>query len=114
MRNCLLSGPFFCIIEMEVAMDTIDKEKAQTNPSSVFDKPADVVATKELSPKEKTKVLQEWELDARLSDVATEEGMSKKKPAQPEGSVLRDVKKAQRKLGVEPIEDGGAPTKFTP
>jgi hypothetical protein len=114
MRNCLLGGPFFCIIEMEVAMDTIDKEKAQTNPSSVFDKPADVVATKELSPKEKTKVLQEWELDARLSDVATEEGMSKKKPAQPDGSVLRDVKKAQRKLGVEPIEDGGAPTKFTP
>lgn len=92
-------------------MDVIDKEKAQTNPSSVFDKPADVVATKELNSKEKAKVLQEWELDARLSDVATEEGMSKKKSEQ---SVLRDVKKAQQELGVEPIKDGGAPTKFTP
>jgi hypothetical protein len=99
---------------MEVAMDTVDKEKAQTNPSSVFDKPADVVATKELSSKEKAKVLQEWELDARLSDVAAEEGMSAKKSAQPEKSMLRDVKKAQRKLGVKPIEDRGAPTKFTP
>jgi len=95
-------------------MDTIDKEKAQTNPSSVFDKPADVVATEELSSKEKAKVLQEWELDARLSDVAAEEGMSAKKPAQPEKSMLRDVKKAQRKLGVKPIEGGVAPTKFTP
>lgn len=95
-------------------MGNIDKEKAQTNPSSVFDKPADVVATKELSSEEKTKVLQEWELDARLSDVAAEEGMSKKRPAQPEQSELREVKKAQRKLGVKPIEDGGAPTKFTP
>lgn len=92
-------------------MEAIDKEKAQTNPSSVFDKPADVVTAKELNAKEKAKVLQEWELDARLSDVATEEGMSKEEPEQ---SVLREVKKAQRKLGAKPIKDGGAPTKFTP
>lgn len=94
-------------------MDAIDKEKAKTNPSSVFNKPADVVTNKELSAKEKTKVLQEWELDARLSDVATEEGMSKKKPGQPE-SVLADVKKAQHELGAKPLKDAGAPTKFTP
>jgi len=93
-------------------MGVIDKEEAQTNPSSVFDKPADVVATKELNAEEKAKVLQEWELDARLSDVAAEEGMTKKKPEQQ--SVLRDIKKAQQELGVEPIKDGGAPTKFTP
>jgi len=92
-------------------MDAIDKEKAQTNPSSVFDKPADVVTTKALNSKEKAKVLQEWELDARLKDVATEEGMSKKKSEQ---SVLQDVKKAQQDLGVKPLEEGGAPTKFTP
>ena len=94
-------------------MDAIDKEKAKTNPSSVFTKPADVVTNKDLSAKEKTKVLQEWELDARLSDVATEEGMSKKKPGQPE-SVLADVKKAQNELGAKPLKDAGAPTKFTP
>jgi hypothetical protein len=91
-------------------MDTLDKDKAQTNPSSVFDKPADVVTNKELSSKEKTKVLQEWELDARLLEVAAEEGMNKKT----EASVLPEVKKAQQKLGVEPIKDEGAPTKFSP
>jgi hypothetical protein len=95
---------------MEVTMDTLDKDKAQTNPSTVFDKPADVVANKELSTKEKTKVLQEWELDARLLEVATEEGMNKKT----EPSVLPEVKKAQQKLSVEPIKDEGAPTKFSP
>ena len=45
-------------------MTDIDKDKAQTNPSSTFDKPADVVASKELTPGEKAKALQEWELDA--------------------------------------------------
>jgi hypothetical protein len=55
-------------------------------------------------------VLQEWELDARLLEVATEEGMNKKT----EPSVLPEVKKAQQKLSVEPIKDEGAPTKFSP
>ena len=89
-------------------MDVLDKDKAQTNPASVFDKPADVVVAKELTPKEKTKVLKEWELDARLLEVATEEGMNKKtKP-----SVLPEVKEAQRKLGAEPIAGDGSTTKF--
>jgi hypothetical protein len=39
--------------------------------------------------------------------------MSRKKPGQPE-SVLADVKKAQNELGVKPLKDAGAPTKFTP
>ena len=90
-------------------MDALDKEKAQTNPSSVFEKPADLVANKELSSEEKSKALQEWELDARLQEVATEEGMNKKtKP-----SVLPEVKKAQKQLDVEPMKDEGAPTKFS-
>jgi hypothetical protein len=88
-------------------MGALDKDKAQTNPGSVFEKPADVVANKELNPKEKTKALQEWELDARLQEVATEEGMNKKtKP-----SVLPEVKKAQKQLDVEPVKDE-SPTKF--
>ena len=89
-------------------MDTIDKDKAKTNPSSVFDKPADVVASTGLSAKEKTQVLQEWELDARLLEVATEEGMNNKT----EPSVLPEVKKAQKKLGAKSAKDDGAPTKF--
>ena len=90
-------------------MDALDKKKAQTNPSSVFKKPADLVANKELNSTEKSKALQEWELDARLQEVATEEGMNKKtKP-----SVLPEVKKAQKQLDVEPMKDEGAPTKFS-
>ena len=89
-------------------MNALDKDKAQTDPAGVFDKPADVVASKELSAKQKTKVLQEWELEARLLEVATEEGMNNKTAP----SVLPEIKKAQQKLGAEPIKDDGAPTKF--
>ena len=100
-------------------MADIDKEKAQTNPAAVFDKPADVAASKELQPGEKAKILQEWELDARLQEVAAEEGMARKPvepgAAKPAGkSLLPEIKKAQRELGAKPLPDEGAPTKFTP
>lgn len=103
-------------------MSEIDKEKAKTNPAAVFDKPADVAASKELQPGEKAKILQEWELDARLQDVAAEEGMARKpvdpdEPGEKKGgtkSLLPEIKKAQRDLGAKPIPDEGAPTKFTP
>jgi hypothetical protein len=94
------------------------KEKAKTNPSSVFDKPEDVVTNKDLQPGEKVKVLQEWELEARLIDVPIDEGMTKEGE---EGlntvavkSLLPEVKKAQQDLGAKPIPDDGAPTRFTP
>ena len=89
-------------------MDAIDKAKAQTDPSGIFDKPADVAASVELSPNEKAKALQEWELEARLLEVATEEGMNKKnKP-----SLLPEIKEAQRKIGAESTVSDGSPTKF--
>jgi hypothetical protein len=88
-------------------MDDVDKDKALINPSSVFDRPSEVVANTELSHDEKAKVLQEWELEARLLEVATKEGMNKKvKP-----SVLPEVKAAQRKIGAEPTDSDGSPTK---
>jgi hypothetical protein len=96
----------------------IDKDKAKTNPSSVFDTPDDVVTNRDLQPGEKTKILQEWELDARLMDVAIDEGMTSKGE---EGSnkvagksLLPEVKKAQQDVGAKPIPDDGAPTRFTP
>ena len=99
-------------------MTAIDKDKAKTNPSSVFDKPDDVVTDKELKPGEKAAILQEWELEARLTDVAIDEGMASKGE---EGSnkvavksLLPEVKKAQNDLGAKPIPDDGAPTRFTP
>ncbi len=87
---------------------SLDKDKALTNPSSVFDRPSEVVANKELSHDEKTTVLQEWELEARQLEVATEEGMSSKRT---KPSVLPEVKAAQRKIGAEPTDSDGSPTK---
>lgn len=99
-------------------MTSIDKDKAKTNPSSVFETPDDVVTAKELKPGEKAAILQEWELEARLTDVAIDEGMTSKGE---EGSnkvavksLLPEIKKAQHDLGAEPIPDEGAPTRFTP
>ena len=98
-------------------MSDIDKDKALTNPSSTFDKPDDIVTNTELKPGEKAKALQEWELDARLMDVAIDEGMSKgaERPANaPSKTLLHEVKKAQKDLGAKPLPAKGAPTRFTP
>ena len=86
-----------------------DKKKALTNPSSVFRHPADVVASNELDKTEKAAILKQWELDARLLQVATEEGM-----ADGERSLFAEVKKAQGKLDVPVLEEDGAPTKAGP
>ena len=50
-----------------------DKEKALTSPSGVFKTPDEVIACKDLSKEEKTAILKQWELDARLLQVASEE-----------------------------------------
>jgi hypothetical protein len=86
-----------------------DKKKALANPSSVFKTPAEVVACVDLSKEEKAAILKQWELDARLLQVAAEEGM-----AEGERSLLTDVKKAQDKLDVDHLEERGAPSKFGP
>jgi len=86
-----------------------DKKKALSNPSSVFRHPADVADSRDLDMVEKTKILKQWELDARLLQVAREEGMSKG-----EHSLFADVKKAQQRLHAPPLEEDGAPTKVGP
>ena len=54
---------------------------------------------KELKPGEKAAILQEWELEARLTDVAIDEGMASKGEEGPNKvaatSLLPEVKKAQ-------------------
>jgi len=78
-------------------MDVLDNKKGQTNPSSVFDRPSEVVANERLSHDEKTKVLQERELEARLLEVATEEVVNKKStPKRP----IRDRRQHQLELGI--------------
>ena len=86
-----------------------EKAKALTTPTSVFKTPADVVSCVDLSKAEKTAVLKQWEMDARLLQVASEEGMTGG-----ERSGLTDVKKAQKALGVDHLEEDGAPNKTGP
>ena len=86
-----------------------DKKKALTNPSSVFKRPADVIASKDLDKTEKAAILKQWEVDARLLQVATEEGMT-----EGERSLFANVKSAQKKLGLDVLEEDGAPTKAGP
>ena len=96
-------------------MSKIDKDKAQTNPASVFNKPDDIVKNRELTAREKTKALQEWELDAKLTAVAAEEGMTKdddKALDKGKKSPLPEIKKAQHDMGIEPKKEDSAPTKF--
>lgn len=76
-------------------MTEIDKKEALVNPSKEFDKPKDVVESKELTREEKKKALEQWEIDARLLQVAAEEGMTGGEPNR-----LVEVKKAQKDLGV--------------
>jgi len=96
-------------------MSKIDKDKAQSNPAAVFNKPDDIVKNRELTANQKKKALQEWELDTRLTSVAAEEGMTKdddKMLDTPKKNPLPEIKKAQEDMGIKP--DKGvehAPTK---
>jgi hypothetical protein len=93
-------------------MTSEDKTKALNNPSSFFKRPREVVACAELSRAEKTEILKQWELDARLLQVATEEGMEGKGEA--DRSLLGEVKAAQKQLDVGTLKQGGAPSKSGP
>ena len=82
------------------------------NPSKEFAHPSEVVTTPDLTHKEKAAALEQWELDARLMQVATEEGMAATEEAAP--NKLVDVKKAQTALGIETLkkkDDDGGPNK---
>jgi hypothetical protein len=86
-----------------------EKSRARTTPTSQFKTPAEVVSSVDLSKAEKAAVLKQWEIDARLLQVASEEGMTGG-----EGSQLAEVKKAQKVLGVEDLEEGGVRNKTGP
>lgn len=93
-------------------MTTAKTKEIVANPSKEFATPAEVVKTPVLSDKEKEAALEEWELDARLMQVATEEGMAATDTAEP--NKLRDVKKAQKALGIDTLkkkDDSGGPNK---
>lgn len=86
-----------------------DLKKALTSPSSIFRHPADVVDSREIDAADKIRILKQWELDARLLQVATEEGMK-----DGEHSLFADVKKAQRRLNAPALKEAGPATKAGP
>ena len=91
-------------------MRTKTKMRTSICSSKEFDKPKDVVESSELSRDEKKKALEQWEIDARLMQVASEEGMTGGEPNR-----LGDVKKAQKDLGiVEEKKKKGAHKKPAP
>ena len=78
-------------------------------PTKEFDRPANVLAAAHLSRDQKLAILRQWELDARLLQTASEEGMSGGEP-----NLLDEVKRALAKLGALADKDdsgGEGPTK---
>lgn len=88
--------------------DKIDMEMALTDPAKVFGDPMAVVHQVGLSREEKLDILRRWEIDARLMQVAAEEGMTGG-----ESDRLRSVGLALLALGEEkgPGADEGAGNK---
>jgi hypothetical protein len=68
---------------------------AIANPTRHFDTPQEVLEDAGLSERDKKKVLDAWEEDARRLSVATEEGMSGGEP-----SNMAEVAEAKAELGM--------------
>jgi len=60
----------------------IPRDKLMNDPSSVFEKPSDVLDNLELSAEQKIEILRQWKQDVMLRLVAEEENM----PGDPENS----------------------------
>jgi hypothetical protein len=71
-------------------------EAARISPTTVFDAPEDVVESTDLTKREKVRILEQWESDAKSLQRATDEGMcGGKRPR------LDEVKAAQTDLDVK-------------
>jgi len=81
-----------------------DYDRALLSPTSIFDRPLDVVATDSMTAGQKLEVLKRWELEARDLEVATAENMDGGEP-----SLLPDVRGAIDLLcSCEAIEEKAA------
>jgi len=78
-------------------LSTAEIEQAKLDPTSVFARPADVLAT-DLSLELKTTILQRWEEDADERMQATDEGMPPADLPNGPAEVLRAVQAALRTL----------------
>ena len=84
----------------------IDCKKALLDPSSVFERPEDVVSAAGIDRDTKIEILRRWGYDALELDVAEEENMTGG-----EAGMLDRVVKALRSLGAEPDARHTPPTK---
>ena len=82
--------------------------RAIESPTRFYKRPGEVVHDRRLTHREKLKILEAWEMEARALSVAADENMSGGEP-----TLLQDVVQARVDLGDEtdPVEAGGAPTK---
>ncbi len=85
----------------------IDMKMAMLDPTMVFEKPKDVVASEVLTRDQKIEILRRWEYDARELEVAEEEaGMECRNP-----EMFDLVVQALHTLGVERDTEHSPPTK---
>ena len=74
----------------------VDSERAKTSPTNEFERPIDVVESRDLSDKEKNKVLNQWEVDAQGLSRASDEGMTGGEPSR-----LTEVQDARREMSTD-------------
>jgi hypothetical protein len=94
---------------MEQTMGAPEANSPTVTPTKEFARPADVLRAAHLSRDQKIAVLKQWELDARLLQTASEEGMGGGEP-----SMLAEVKTALAALGAVSGKNdtgGAVPTK---
>lgn len=92
------------------ALSAQDISRAMTSPTSVFDRPMEVLQRQDLSHTQKIEILKRWELDARALQRATDESMGGGEPPD-----LDAVNKALLELDPKDItkdQFGKAPTKI--
>ena len=84
----------------------MDFEKVKLNPAAVFKSPQEVVSSQELSREQKIEILQRWEQDARLMEVADEESMPGPQP-----KLLQPIRDALHAHSYWPDTEHSGPSK---
>ena len=85
--------------------EIVDIERAKTSPANEYERPVDVVDSRDLSDKQKKRILNQWEVDAQGLSRASDEGMTGGEPSR-----LTEVQDARRKISTDG-NAGGSGTK---
>jgi len=79
--------------------------------SGEFDRPRDILDSDLLSREQKIRSLQEWELDLRELEVASEENIAGAAGSGMTAELLQECRRARARLVAAGGDSGGAPTK---